>query len=576
MNHSIIMSSARRLRFMSWNSNGLKSKILKVKTEIQKQNCDVVFLQETHLGTGKIFEKLKDYKSLYTTQTSTRTGVAILIKKEIYEETSCTIERDHAGCYILVKCTLNGQLFTLMSVYNCHTDIKPLLTLRSVLEKHAEDILLIGGDFNLALNPYLDRTSTKRNKTHSLLRPIVKELMTSFKLVDVWRRFHPTDRQYSYQQKHVESRLDYIFVPEESMRYIETCEISRYKSCSDHYPVVFEVTLSGDESKKLELFPNIIKEEDTKDVLRFQQSVIDKWLSSKRKYWPNIDLPVNFQTSLMISVSVSEVEQAIQSLNHTESPDDFQAHESESSDTPPIMARRFLFHLSSLVHLFHLSRLVHLFHLSHLVHLFHLSHLVYQSHLHFLFLFPELPVESEMVTPEFPVSCRSANIVTPKLHRLFALPKMPDSELLALFKMANPELSAYFKMADHELYELFAWPRWTFMSRAPTALPLFPMSPVPVPTMAEAPLSNFFFGGVVSGRMEEAEDTKDEAEVSNLRRLPHDPGPRLPHNSGPCLPHDPGPHLPRDHGPSLPHDPGPSEPHYPGPSVLHGPGLPRF
>lgn len=66
---------------MSWNSNGLKSKIEDVKSEIQKQNCDVVFIQQTRSSTGEIFEKLKDYKSLHTTQTSKCTGVAILIKK---------------------------------------------------------------------------------------------------------------------------------------------------------------------------------------------------------------------------------------------------------------------------------------------------------------------------------------------------------------------------------------------------------------------------------------------------------------------------------------------------------------
>lgn len=185
-----------------------------------------------------------------------------------------------------------------MSVYNCHTDIKPLLTLRSVLEKHADGILLIGGDFNVPLNPYLDRTSTTINSSHLQIRPVVKELMTSFNLVDVWRRFHPKDRQYSYQQNQVKSRLDYIFVPEESMRYIETCEISPDKSCSDHYPVVFEFTSSRDE-------------------------LIAKWLSCKRKYCPNLDLPVNPPTPLMISAS--EVKQAIQSLllNHTERPDGF-------------------------------------------------------------------------------------------------------------------------------------------------------------------------------------------------------------------------------------------------------------
>lgn len=95
---------------------------------------------------------------------------------------------------------------------------------------------------------------------------------------------------------------------------------------------------------------------------------------------------------------------------------------------------------------------------------------------------PVCHVESEMVIPDFSVSFRSAKIVTPKLHRLSALAKMAvyDSELSVLPKIANPELSAWLKIDIIELFKNSA--------------------------LADLCLAN--------ARMEEAEDTEEEAEDS--------------------------------------------------------------
>ncbi len=316
------MISGRNLRFMSWNSNGYITKIKDVKSEIKKQKCHAVFLQETHSNDVPI-EEMEGWKSIHTTQTSKHTGVAILIKNKIFDESSCTIERDVDGCYIVIKCTLKGQLFTLVSVYNPQADPRPLMKLSTIFENYAEGILLIGGDFNIALNPYLDRNSKTKNKQHLSLKPVVERFMTSFHLVDVWRRFHPTDRQFSYQQQNVMSRLDYLFVPEESMHYINTCEISNEKCCSDHQPVLFEIWMSKEESKKPELCLDITEENNKMHIFNMINSVTDKWLSYKHKYWPELDLTVNLCTPLLISVR--EVENAIQSLavnhKHVERPD---------------------------------------------------------------------------------------------------------------------------------------------------------------------------------------------------------------------------------------------------------------
>lgn len=298
------MSSGGNLRFMSWNSNGLKTKIKKVKREIKKQKCHVVFLQETR--SFEVLETLKDWKSFFTTQTSKQRGVAILIRKDVFDESDCKIE-DVNSCYIVVKCTIKGQVFTLVSVYNPQADPRPLMKLQNVIEKISDGILLIGGDFNIALNPYLDRISKTINTKHLHFKPVMNRFMTSFHLVDVWRRFHPTERQYSYEQKEVKSRLDYLLVPEESMQYIKTCEISDKKCSFDHCPVLFEISMPDEE-----FHPDITEQENKMHIFNLIHSVNDEWLSYKHKQWKELNLEINPCTPLIISVK--EVESAIQSL----------------------------------------------------------------------------------------------------------------------------------------------------------------------------------------------------------------------------------------------------------------------
>lgn len=262
---------------MSWNSNGLKTKIESVRSEIEK--CHVVFLQETR--SNEVLDTLEDWESIYTTGTSTNRGVAILIKEDILDEPPI-VEMDNKGCYIVVKCTLKGQLFTLVSLYNPIANTRPLIKLRKIIEENADGILLIGGDFNTTLNPYLDRNSETKNKSHLSLNPVVGEFMTSFQLVDVWRRFHPTECEFTYKSrkndgKAVKSRLDYLFVPEESMHYIKSCEISEEDCCSDHQPVLFKIRMIKEEIKKEECAGN-------------SKKVTDEWLNSKPIYQSKRDL----------------------------------------------------------------------------------------------------------------------------------------------------------------------------------------------------------------------------------------------------------------------------------------------
>lgn len=75
-----------------------------------------------------------------------------------------------------------------------------------------QGVVICGGDFNIKLNPTLD-SSGAIIQNRPLTRK-VKSLMEELGIIDVWRKTHPTSRDYThYSFPHsVYSRIDYFFI----------------------------------------------------------------------------------------------------------------------------------------------------------------------------------------------------------------------------------------------------------------------------------------------------------------------------------------------------------------------------
>ncbi len=238
--------ATQTINFITWNVNGLKRHRDQKTKELQ--NADVVFLQETHIGIGdeNIIEDYKDeWYIFYTKYTSSSKGSAILVRKKIYFE-KILDEKDHCGAYVVLKCKLDGQLYTLISVYNHQTDTTTLDNLSRYLQSMTTGILVIGGDFNTVLNRFIDKkwntNNMTKNRTHNKLLSFVENFMKSLQLVDVWRRKNPKNHDYTYYIKdNPVSRLDYFFVPEECMWRVRSCDI-RDSKITDHRPVSLEIS----------------------------------------------------------------------------------------------------------------------------------------------------------------------------------------------------------------------------------------------------------------------------------------------------------------------------------------------
>ena len=83
--------------------------------------------------------------------------------------------------------------------------------------------IMIGGDFNCYLDPYLDRLS-------STLPPVFwhNNLMMSKEVVDIWRLKHPSDCDYSFNSNVHKSytRIDYFLVDSRLISNIDMSNIT--------------------------------------------------------------------------------------------------------------------------------------------------------------------------------------------------------------------------------------------------------------------------------------------------------------------------------------------------------------
>lgn len=226
-------STEQTLCFVTWNICGIKNISPHIDVLSKKIGAEIFFLQETHIGPNdKTLENLDSWQSYFTVYDSRSKGVAILIKDGVSFQYICHDE-DYTGGYLVLFCRLNGELFTLVNVYQ-HEDDKDILnSLRDYLRETAEGVLVVGGDFNTVLDLCFDRKSIAEKLLHRPSWEMFKKFTASLNLIDTWAYFHPTVKKFTYSQNESSSRLDMFLFCEEDLEQINECDIYEFESSVD-------------------------------------------------------------------------------------------------------------------------------------------------------------------------------------------------------------------------------------------------------------------------------------------------------------------------------------------------------
>ena len=180
------------------------------------------FLQETYSTEDP--ENLQLWKSqwpgeIYFAHGSIHSrGVAILIRKGFDFELN-SLRSDEEGSYLILKANIQDVAFLLINVYAPNITTKQSLffqTLSDIIavnEPSAPDCkILLGGDFNVTLDPALDCLGGNPVLNKSV--KFLEDIMMENDLVDIWRIRNPDSKKFTWRQKSpiIQRRPDYWLI----------------------------------------------------------------------------------------------------------------------------------------------------------------------------------------------------------------------------------------------------------------------------------------------------------------------------------------------------------------------------
>ena len=217
------MKMGKSLKFTTLNISGLgdKKKYNAAFDRLKKRRPGIIFLQETH-STVELADKWKTLwqGGIYCAhRDSSRRGVAILFHNTI-EHKALDIYADTNGRFFILRVDIGGKGYTLANCYlpTKHKEPEQCNTLTQIVDKLLDDIdsgLIIGGDFNINVNPDIDKFGGRSSQSDSKqFRAILNGLLETLALKDILRNAMPDKALHTWHNstKGISSRLDYWFI----------------------------------------------------------------------------------------------------------------------------------------------------------------------------------------------------------------------------------------------------------------------------------------------------------------------------------------------------------------------------
>uniref|UniRef100_A0A3Q3VTG5 Endonuclease/exonuclease/phosphatase domain-containing protein n=1 Tax=Mola mola TaxID=94237 RepID=A0A3Q3VTG5_MOLML len=156
----------------------------KILLYLKQKNPDLVFLN----WVGKV---------LYSVGSSSQRGVAILTQ------------------WLAIDAELFGIRCTFMNIYAPAADLPGFFVeVSNEITQFGNFYVVLGGDFNNVRNPNVDKMYTWGIARPSQARKATDTMEEELDLVDVWRYFHTSDKEFTfYSHPHISySRIDYFLI----------------------------------------------------------------------------------------------------------------------------------------------------------------------------------------------------------------------------------------------------------------------------------------------------------------------------------------------------------------------------
>ena len=216
--------SIKNLKVITLNVRGITNagKRNKILLWCDNQNADIAILQETHCTPSKVSKFKQSWKGTSfhaTTDSPYSKGVSILIKENLDVKivNHFTFVNGRA---LLLNLEIFRQGLTFVGIYAPNkekTRDEFFTNLSAWILDHAKyiDNMVIGGDLNCCL---LDNDSSNKSHIKDKSRTTLKTIMSVLNVYDTWDMHNKESNMchYTWKDKNVKSRLDYIFVSKNS------------------------------------------------------------------------------------------------------------------------------------------------------------------------------------------------------------------------------------------------------------------------------------------------------------------------------------------------------------------------
>ena len=245
------------LNFLTLNVRGLNktTKRRQVFRWLHQQKCDVIFLQETYSSTQtiKTWEAEWGGKIIGSHGSNHSRGVMILFKPKLdvnIEE----IVSDKNGRYILSEVLIEGEKFVFLNIYSPNDQVQQVQLLKglsnSVLNKYANERLVLGGDFNCAINEIDKHGGRPIEHKKAVIREI-NTLTNIHDLVDAWRCKNLNEQGFTWNNPSMKilCRLDYFFISKDMQSAITKVRILP-NIFSDHSALTLSLSSQNNETKR--------------------------------------------------------------------------------------------------------------------------------------------------------------------------------------------------------------------------------------------------------------------------------------------------------------------------------------
>lgn len=218
---------------------------------------------------------------------SRATGVAILFKKKLdYKIKHQMISND--GRFIILEIEIGDVSLVIANIYGPNED-KPqfFLNIFEQLDKLHNPYKLLGGDFNVVINPEIDRVGGLDTKPAA--KNVILQYMDREDIFDLWRSVNPSGRRYTWSRRdpvYSASRIDYWLVTSLLMGICTDTDIPA-AFISDHAPITIDIKISTNvRGRGTWMFNNLLLEDQ--DFVKLIEEGIDNVVTNNSTNDPRI------------------------------------------------------------------------------------------------------------------------------------------------------------------------------------------------------------------------------------------------------------------------------------------------